>query len=226
MTIHVYLSNIAPGWPVERQKAVLAAQVPGWPEVPTFADVLPPAKRKAHSPASLIQRDELLRGTSRRENVEAIVVVSLACLAWEQVDFLHCVAAASKRGAIVIALDTGRRIPPDASPAEIAEAAQEFVTQRRAAKGGNGGPAGYLVSAQRRSDEARAAAMSIKDRWEQPTKDYPTDLLLAEADICRNTANHYLLPRPDAQRAYRNRMAQAERNRKRRIGVELQEQAI
>jgi hypothetical protein len=222
MTLHAYLSNITPGWSIQQQKDVLAAHVPGWPDIPTYIDRLPPAKRKAHSPASLTQRAELLRGTWRPENVEGIVVVSLACLAWEQVDFLQCVAAATTRGATIVALDTGRRIAPGATPAEIADAAQEFA-RRRAAKGGMGRP-GYLVSAEKRSAEAKAAAMRIKDRWELPTKDYPTDALLAEADICRNTANFYLGNRPEAQRLHRNHMAQAARNRKRRIGIEVQEQ--
>jgi hypothetical protein len=136
------------------------------------------------------------------------------------VDFLDCVAAASARGATIIALDTGRRIPPDATPSEIAEAAKEFVSKRRASKGGQ---LGYLVSAEKRSAENEAAAMTIKDRWELPTKDYPTDPLLAEAGICRNTANKYLKPRPEAQRRHRNALAQAARNRARRKPVELEQ---
>lgn len=225
MTVRVYLSNIAPGWSVQRQKELLAEHVPGWPDVPTYVDLLSPAKRKAHSPSSLTQRTDLARGTWRQEDVEAIVVASLAIPAWEQVDFLQFVAAVSTRGATLIALDTGRRIAPDASPTEIADAVQEFVARRRAAKGSTG-MAGYLVSAERRSADAKAGAMRIKDRWELPTKDYPTDELLAEAGICRNTANLYLDPRPDAQRAHRNRMAQAARNRARRTGIALQEQAV
>jgi hypothetical protein len=221
MTVKVYLSNIAAGWPMQRQRAICAAQVPGWPDVPTYADLLPPAKRKAHSPASLTARRNLLRGT-RRQDIEAIVLPSLACLAWEQSDFLQCVSDASARGATLVALDTGRRIAPDASPGEVVEAAKEFMSGRRA-KGG--GPVGYVVSAEKRSAEARAAAMRIKDRWELPTKDYPTDELLAEADICRNTANFNLGNRPDAQRLHRNQMAQAARNRKRRVGAEVREQA-
>ena len=221
MTLHAYLSNIRPGWSIQQQKEMLAEHVSGWPDIPTYIDLLPPAKRRAHSPASLTQRAELLRGTWRPENVEAIVVASLPCLAWEQADFLQCVAAATTRGATIVALDTGRRIAPDASPGEVVEAAKEFMSGRRA-KGG-GGPVGYVVSAERRSAEAKARAMRIKDRWELRTKDYPTDELLAEVDICRNTANFYLGNRPEAQRLHRNQMAQAARNRKRR--VELQEQA-
>jgi hypothetical protein len=224
MIIRVYISNIAPGWPMHRQKELLAEQVPGWPNVPTYSDVLPPTKRQAHAPASLTGRAELLRGTTRLENLEVIILASLACLAWEQSDFLDCVAAASARGATIVALDTGRRIPPTASPGEINEAAKEFMTKRRAAK--VGGKPGHIVSAERRSANSEAAAMRIKDRWELPTKDYPTDELLAEAGICRNTANFYLEKRPVAQRKHRNALAQAARNRARRSQVELQGQAV
>jgi hypothetical protein len=209
MIARVYLSNIAPGWPFERQTALLASRVPGWPNVPTYVDRLPPAKRKAHSPTSLVRRSELLRSSG----VEAIVVASWACLAWEQGDFLDCVAAACARGAILIALDTGRRITPDASPALMAQVAREFMSARRAAKGG---PTGYQVSADKRSAEAKAAALTIEGRWRLPTKDYPTDDLLAEAGICRNTANRYLGKRLDAQRKHRDAVA------KRRTAAELQ----
>lgn len=213
MTIRVYLSNIVPGWPIQRQKELLAQHVPDWPKVPTYTDLLSPKQRKAHSPASLTERVELLRETSRPESIEAIVVAALPCLGWEHLDFLECVAAISARGATLIALNTDRRITPDATPTEIAEAAREFVTGRRATKGG---PAGYLVSAEKREAEHRAAAKLIEDRWKLPTKDYPTVPLLAEAGICRNTANKYLLNRPEAQRKHRNEVARAERNRKRR----------
>ena len=227
MIIRAYISNIASGWSIQQQKELMAAHVPGWPDVPTYVDVLSPAKRKAHSPASLANRIELLRQTSRPDNAEVIIVTSLACLAWEQSDFLQCVAAASTRGATLVAIDTGRQTAPDASPTEIADAVQEFVSRRRSKRGL--GPPGHLVSADRRAAEARAGAMRIKERWALPTKDYPTDPLLAEAGICRNTANLYLGKRPDAQRKHRNALDQAERNRKRRTRIEqmtaLQEQA-
>jgi hypothetical protein len=222
MTIRVYLSNIAPGWSIQQQQEMLADHLgrrlgtPDW----TYIDRLSAVKRKAHAASSLTQRTALLRDTSRSKHIEAVIIVSLACLAWEQVDFLQCVAAIGTHGATLIALDTDRRIAPDASPTEIADAAQEFVARRRAAKGGMG-QLGYLVSAERRATEAKAAALCIKDRWQLPTKDYPTDALLAEVGICRNTANLYLGKRPDAQRKHRNAAA---RNRVRRIPVEVQEQ--
>lgn len=215
MKISVYLSNLAAAWPVERQRELLAAHVPGWPKVPTYSDLLSPVQRKAHSLASLTGRRDMLRRAANE-----IVVAALPCLGWDQVeDFLQCLAAIQARGATLVALDTGRRTAPDASPDEIAEAAREFVKGRRASRGG---PAGSQVSAERREAEANDAAMRIKDRWRLPTKDYPTDELLAEAKICRNTANKYLRPRPEAQRLYRESLA--ERDRGRRNPVEVQEQ--
>lgn len=222
--IKIYISNIAMGWPIERQKDLLASQVADWPQVPTYVDLLPPAKRKTHIASSLIQRAELLRETGRPENVETIIVASLACLAWEQSDFLKCIAAISQRGATLVALNTGRRIVPDASPTEMAEANEEFLAGRRSKS--LVGLLGYKVSAERRSTAALEGAKRIKDRWVLPTKDYPTDALLEEAGICRNTANLYLHKRKEAQRQHRNAVAQAERNRKQRVRIEqMQEQA-
>lgn len=216
MTLRVYLSNIAPDWPIQDQKELMASRVPGWPHVPTYVDILSPSKRKAHVPASLIQRAELLRQTD-----EVVILASLACFAWGQGDFLDGVAEACAHGATIVALDTGRRITPGSSPAEIVEAAKEFMRQKQAVRVGRGTP-GYLVSALRRSTEKREAAEQIRSRWEQSTKLYPTKPLLAEANICRNTANEYLGKRKEAQQKYRDRMKKAER----RQMVEMQEQVV
>ena len=109
-------------------------------------------------------------------------------------------------------------------PQEIAAANEEFLAGRRSKN--LVGLLGYKVSAERRSAGSLAGAMRIKDRWVLPTKDYPTDALLEEAGICRNTANLYLRKRKEAQRQHRNAVAQAERNRKQRLRIEqMQEQA-
>ena len=149
--IKVYLSNIAVTLPIERPRELMALRVPDWPDVPTYVDRLPPAKRKAHVPASLVQRTELLRETARTESTEIVIVGSLACLAWEQSDFLECIALASRRRATLVALDTGRRITPDASPSEVAEANREFLVRRKSKR--ELGPVGYQVSAERRMDK-------------------------------------------------------------------------
>lgn len=200
----VYLSNVAANWSIERQNALLTKHVPDLDNVPIYQDVLPPKKRMSHLAGNLTRRNEMLRPTSRPDS-EIIYVASLACLAWENLDFLRCLAAASARQATILALDTGRRISPEASSADVVDAATEFTNGRRA-KTGSGKP-GHVVSVERRQAVSQKGAKKIENRWRLPSKDYPTLDLLAEAGISRNTANLYLGNRPEAQRKHHNRLA-------------------
>jgi hypothetical protein len=115
MTARAYLSNLSKLWPLERQEALHAERTPGWPDdVTVYRDKLGPTLLKAHAPSSLADWANLLRPTSRRPNGETIYLASLAVLAWESEDFMGALAAAAKRHAAVVVLDTGRRIEPDA----------------------------------------------------------------------------------------------------------------
>mgnify|MGYP003348662316 CR=1 FL=1 len=42
MIERVYLSNIARVWPIEKQREMMVASVEGWPDVPTYEDILKP----------------------------------------------------------------------------------------------------------------------------------------------------------------------------------------
>jgi hypothetical protein len=227
MPDRVYLSNIARTWPIAAQEALLAKAAPGWPNVPTYRDILLPAKRRGQSREAMTERASMLRATSRRPQDEVIYVASLAVLAWDAGDFGSCLAAAAKRQATIVALDTGRRVPPHVGADDWAEATKEFLAKRRSSEAGGGRKVGAEASKKVRMEDAQQRADSIRPDWTR--NDIPTGELLLRAGKRRKiggksvvvpmayaTAVRYLGHRPEAQRKHRMSIATAERNRARR----------
>lgn len=169
----VYRSNILRHWPIAAQRDA-TAHVIG--EV--YEDVLKPRALKAHSPADLKERAELLRPTGRRRGDETIYVASLGVLAWVAEDFMACMGAASARGATVVALDTGRSIPPTANAADLAEAQSEFLAARRKQTSGDR-LAGVAASKAKRMADTKTRLALIEADWHQPI--VPTSELLLRA---------------------------------------------
>lgn len=172
----IYLSNILRQWTLDAQRKALAG-VP--PPVERYEDVLKPRALKAHSPADLTERAELLRRTSRRRGAETIYVASLGVLAWQAEDFMACMGAAAARHATVEALDTGRSIPPTATAKELAEALSEFLASRRRHQTTGGRLAGVQASRALRMEDAQKRKALIEADWHGT--EVPTSVLLDRA---------------------------------------------
>lgn len=171
-----YLANILRQWPIEAQRTALA-NVPT--PVETYEDALKPLALKAHSPADLKERAELLRPTGRRNSEETIYVASLGVLAWQAEDFMAALGAAAKRGATVSVVETGRVIQPTASAADLADALSEFLAARRRHQTTGGRLAGVQASRDVRMADTKARAALIADDWHGV--DVPTPELLDRA---------------------------------------------
>lgn len=168
-----YASNILRHLPLEAQRKTLA-KVP--PPVETYEDVLKPRHLKAHSPDALKERAMLLRPTSRKGHEETIYVASLGVLGgWTAEHCMNALGAAGARNATVVALDSGRHIPPTATAAELAEALSEFMRARRRQQTTGGRIA---AGAARKAGTAARAALIAED-WHRA--DVPTEVLLLRA---------------------------------------------
>lgn len=211
--MRVYLSNIRPHWPIERQEAALDKALPGWRRGSVYRDELPPRKRKAHGPADLEARALLLRPSSRRAH-DPLHVASPAVLAWTLADFLGVLAALSEKGIILMLLDSGLTYPPGCGPQAVAGAAKAFDAACRRQKG-EPGERGGDVSGRVRSVAAQARCESIRERWALPSLEHPTAALLAEAHVSKPTAIKWLGVRSEAQRRYQAGRAVAKSNRAR-----------
>lgn len=175
-----YSSNILRHWPIEAQRAELA-KLPK--PVEAYEDVLKPRALKAHSPADLKERAELLRRTGRKGGAEEISVACLGVLAWVAEDFMAAMGAAAARNATIVALDTARTISPTATAVELAEALSEFLTARRRHQTSGGRLAGVEASRKLRMADTAARAALIADDWHGVTA--ATDDLLARAGKMR-----------------------------------------
>jgi hypothetical protein len=222
--IRAYLSNIVRIWPVDEQERVHAAGTPGWPNVAIYRDEVKPAWRRAHSAEALIQRGFMLRKTSRRGGAERIYVAALCVMAWSSEDWMHCMAALDARNATVIALDTGREIPPGATQAQRAEAFSEFLAGRRRAQTGESRKVGAKISAERKKADSARRADLIRADW--PLRIVSTKDLLLRAGTTRkgggrerivpmaySIAKRHLGPRPEAQEAHERALAREARKR-------------
>ncbi len=168
-----YASNILRHLPLEAQRKVLAGVEKPYE---TYEDILKPRHLKAHSPDALKERAMLLRPTSRKGHEEMIYVASLGVLGgWTAEDCLKALGAAGARNATVVALDSGRHIPPTATGAELAEAISEFVAARRRQQT----TGGRLAAAAARKAGTAARAALIADDWHRA--DVDTDVLLLRA---------------------------------------------
>lgn len=172
----IYLSNILRHWPIEAQRKALA-HIPKPVEI--YEDVLKPRALKAHSPADLTGRAELLRPTARRNAAEVICVASLGVLAWVAEDFMMAMAAAAKRNAVVSVQETGREIPPTATAKELAEALSEFLASRRRHQTTGGRLAGVQASRALRMEDAQKRKALIEADWHGT--EVPTSVLLDRA---------------------------------------------
>lgn len=200
MKPRIYLSNISPLWPRERQAALLKEAVPGFPAAAdVFEDTLDARARRAHRVDSLACRASILRPTARRGQSGEIIIASLAVFAWSSGELLQCLTAAAARGATIRALDANLSIGPTAGPAVLQQALAAFEAARMRQKEFEQGRAGATASKHKREARAREAAEGIRTAWGR--RDEKTEALLARANLSLNTAKRYLGGRPVAQKA-------------------------
>lgn len=173
MAVKVFRSTLT--WrTLEDQDAILASAVPGWPDVPIFT-----GEDDLHN---------LLRPTTRR-SIDDLYMASLAVLAKYENHFTTRLRALLKRFQIISVEDrtTWKR------------GGKAAVEAWRLARKKEAGSHGGKISASRKMSQTKAAVELIRSRWPMPSKEWPTSVLLAEADISLNTAKAHLGKRPIAQ---------------------------
>ena len=182
MSEKAYLSNICPAWTIEAQEEALAKAVPDWPKgVRVYRDILGPSARKAHSTEALVQRASALRSTGRKGASETLWMADLSVFDWSPKGFMSGLAEAAARNMTVVAVDTGRRIAPDAGAVELSAALDEFKRGRDRRPGGGGRMVGATASkVARLADTLRRVAL-IEPDWAKPNEEISTESLLLRA---------------------------------------------
>ncbi len=203
MVIKVYVSNISPGpWPRERQLEVLGDV---WSDTSGYEDKISGVGRKARRVSDLKDRAAMLAAFRSGEGDE-LHVASLACLCFDDRDFLTVVAATDKAGVTIIDRQSGLRLEPKTRPWKLAEARDAMDISRR----------GDLTKdARKRAAEMRLARTLerialIRPYWH--LKEHSTKALLKMAGerghpMAPQTARDHLGKRPQRQRDYENEQA-------------------
>lgn len=166
MPLRYFLSNISKHWPIERQEKLLDEMVPEWRKSDAvYRDMPSAAKRKAHAPDALKERDVMLRRVSS-PRPETIVVASLPVLAFGAVDLNGVLAKAEKRGATIRALyPKDRHIPPDATKEEVHAAVEELNNSKHRPYGGRLAVEGRAASLIARKADIEARIAIIEPYW-------------------------------------------------------------
>jgi hypothetical protein len=213
----VYLSNIAPGWPIERQEAVLDAKLPGWRKMAIFRDDdVTVRQRRERDPEVLGGRIAALRPTTRT-SVTDLHVAALPPLAWGADDFRFVLTKLGAGNYALVAHETGTRIEPRPSKAVRDAAVEEFKATRKKASDEASRLKGAAVSAEKRKAATDVGIARIEERWRMPSnkkmaerwgmpdlETWSTETLLKEAGgISYNTAASRLKGREIAQARYR-----------------------
>ena len=199
MAKRVYLSNISAVWSFPAQEKALAV-LPGWPRgYIVFRDELDARQRRLRSAVHLAQRAEMLHGTTRPGLMEAVYMAALPVFAVSMEDMIASLTLAGTRGATVHFLAEGLVVSPASGAETLHQVALAFIEGKRASRAKGAGQ----ISADKRSDEARAKCETIRPMWPLASEDYPTQTLLDQAGVSLNTAKLYLGARPEAQRLHR-----------------------
>jgi hypothetical protein len=181
-----YISNILKVWSPETQQELLDGV---GERLTIYQDELRPGERKRKAADAMVQRDAMFRPTGRRNREETVYVACLGLLAWDLRDLQRCLRAAQARGATIVALNTGRRIAPDAGAKETDEAQDDFTADKRRGAVRPGRLGHEIAREQRLADTARRLDL-IREDWGNPA--FNRDELLMRAG--RKTKRGHIQP--------------------------------
>lgn len=149
-------------------------------------------------PASLKQRKELLRPTSRR-TPERIYVASFRVLGWTIPDICRVIAAAGRRNASVYALDVDREISVAMPGPELLEAIAVLYEERITADREGVRYAGVEASKEARRNRRAAKLTKARELWGRPPGEISAADIARQVGLSVRTLHTYLGPRYAAQ---------------------------
>jgi hypothetical protein len=167
----------------------MLSELPEWKTGRKYRNELSSAQRQAHVQKTLVERDKMLRGITRKTG-DVVVVASLAVLAWGEADLVQVLAGLAARGETLRALDTGIEVRPSPTAADIAAAVEAYREGRKRARETLRGETGGAVSAQKRWDEAAAKIAPHAHLWGMAGQVQKE--VLALMGVSRNTAIAHL----------------------------------
>lgn len=146
----------------------------------------------------------MLRQSTRKEMLN-VHVVSLGVIAESEKEFREFYDALRKRKARLIADEDGLKTH------SLPSSPDSLLILWRAARRNGAAKIGARISADNKKASSKEAVAKIADRWPMSSDEWPTRVLLKEADISLNTAKAHLGKRPIAQYNYQAKLKRKER---------------
>lgn len=194
--------------PRDQQLAMLREA--GVPLDQLFEDRLSRDKIKARSYADLKLLAEMLAPTTRT-TPETVFVASLRVLGWGLPDIARSIAAAGRRHAAIVVLDTETVIPAGAGP-EVLDLLADLEQQQQRARKSATLSKGREVARRRRQRKWDRARLIAEPLWGQPSDEWPAHRIiekLAQHELRYSVRTLYnrLGTREDAQERAREECA-------------------
>lgn len=138
--------------------------------------------------------DELsyLMRKTQRAGTDRIHVVSLGVIADNEKAFRAFLSLAKQRKCQIVSQEENKTFSVNGGH-------DDLVKWWKDARRSGAAKAGAKISARLKRQKSSEGVAKIKDRWPLSSKEWPTKVLLAEADVSLNTAKAYLGSRPIAQ---------------------------
>jgi activator of HSP90 ATPase len=195
----VYRSNLFAWWTPERQDDTLDEYKPSWRSMKVFSDDdLNDRELRGNYQDKLTEQAIMLRASTRKV-AEDILVASLAVLAKSNAHMRDLAKALAAQGAKIESAEDATTYNPKQIDKLIAAWNRARTKSRLEGAAKRGGEASATI----RKAKSLEGAKRIWDRWKLPSDEWPTKVLLAEAEITRNTMNaHYGCTREVAQARY------------------------
>lgn len=143
----------------------------------------------------------LLRDSTRNGELN-IHVMSLAVIADQEKDFIEFLKLVRARKALIKSKEEDLVIGSTNS----SKVFNGWVKKWKAARMNGAAKVGGRISADLRKKKSAEGAARIRARWPLPSSEWPTPVLLMEAEMSLNTAKSILGNRPIAQANYRAKM--------------------
>lgn len=149
------------------------------------------------------ETNQLFRPTNRKAT-DRLHVVSLAIIAKDERTFRDFLSKAKERKCEIVSKEDGRTFKLNGNT-------ETLVKWWKDARRSGSAKIGGRISADKKKATTKEAVAKIEGRWPLSSKEWPTNVLLAEAGISLNTAKAHLGKRPIAQYNYQAAQKRKER---------------
>lgn len=211
MAKRVYTSTVTAAWPVQTQRELFAAKLPGWSAgYVAFHDEIDARQRRLKNPNVLSGRNELLKTTTRKGRSEDVYVAALPLFAMSIADLMHALTLAGSRGATVHFLHEGLIVPPGSGADTLHQIVTLFEAERFESRART---AGKISGDAKLAASKERAQATIGPHYGDPA--WTMARYEQASGLTRNTIIRALGELADAREAWAKREATAQANAKR-----------